>query len=131
MVIDASALLALLQQEPEAADYARLVSNDPIRLVSAISALESAVVIESRKGPAGGRDLDLLLGRINAEVVAFSAAQFALARTAYRTFGKGHHPAGLNLGDCCSYALARLTGEPLLAKGNDLPQTGINMVREE
>src|SRR5690348_5442037 len=103
MVIDTSALIAILQQEPDAEAFTIAIRNDPVRLLSAVSALEAAVVIESRKGQAGGRDLDLLLHRANAEIVPFNREQFELARKAYRTYGKGIYRAALNLGDCCAY----------------------------
>lgn len=129
MVIDTSALIAILQLEPEAAAYSRLIQDDPVRLISAVSALESAIVIECRKGPAGGRELDLLLHRAGAEIVPFNGEQYALARAAYRKYGKGLHAAALNFGDCCSYALARVSGEPLLAKGDDFRQTDAALAR--
>jgi ribonuclease VapC len=128
MVIDASALIAILQHEPEAEAFANAIQLDPVRLLSSIAALEASVVMESRKGPAGGRDLDLLLHRGHFEIVPFNAEQFELARAAYREFGKGHHPAALNLGDCCTYALARVSGHRLLAKGNDFRQTDLPLV---
>jgi ribonuclease VapC len=128
MVIDTSALMAILQQEPEAANYANAIQRDAVRLVSAVSALEASIVVESRKGPNGGRDLDLLLHRAHIEVVAFSSEQYEIARAAYRRYGKGRHPAALNLGDCCCYALAKVSGEPLLAKGEDFRATDIRMV---
>ncbi|MBZ5620417.1 MAG: type II toxin-antitoxin system VapC family toxin [Acidobacteriia bacterium] len=127
MVIDTSALIAILQQEPEAGPYARAIGSDPVRLVSSVSALETAIVIESRKGPSGGRDFDLLLHEARAEVVPFTVEQFEIARGAYRKFGKGRHPAALNFGDCCTYALAKVSGEALLAKGNDFPRTDIQL----
>ena len=125
MVIDSSALLAILCQDPEANAYARAIEQDPIRLLSAVSVFETSVVIETRKGPVGGRDLDILLHRANIEIVSFSASQFEIAREAYRRYGKGRHPAALNLGDCCAYALARHSGEGLLAKGADFRKTDI------
>lgn len=128
MVIDTSVLIAILQQEPEAEAFANAIQLDPIRMLSSIAALEASVVMESRKGLAGGRDLDLLLHRAQVEIVAFSAEQFELARAAYRKFGKGHHPAALNLGDCCTYALARVSGEGLLAKGDDFRQTDLPLI---
>ncbi|MFY9726430.1 MAG: type II toxin-antitoxin system VapC family toxin [Bryobacteraceae bacterium] len=128
MVIDASALIAILQQEAEAEAFANAIQLDPVRLLSSISALEVSVVMESRKGPAGGRDLDLLLHRAQVEIVPFTAEQFELARTAYRKFGKGHHAAALNLGDCCSYALAKVSGQRLLAKGNDFRRTDLSLM---
>ena len=111
--------------------YAAAIHRDPVRLVSAVSALEAAIVIEARKGPSGGRALDLLLYRANAEVIPFTAEQFQAARNAYRKYGKGRHRARLNLGDCCTYALAQVSGEKLLAKGSDFPETGIPMVAFE
>ena len=125
MVIDTSALLAVLLGEAEAEDFTRAIASDPKLLVSAFTVVEAAVVILSRKGPAGGRELDLLLHKAGTTVVSFDAEQAALARSAYETFGKGRHPAALNLGACCSYALARSSGEPLLFKGNDFLKTDV------
>jgi ribonuclease VapC len=130
MVIDTSALLAILLGEPEAADFSRAIAADPKRLVSAFSALEAAIVILSRKGPAGTRELDLLLHSAGVTIVSFEADQALLARAAYEKYGKGYHPAALNLGDCCSYALSRSSGEPLLFKGNDFSRTDIGVARE-
>jgi len=123
MVIDSSALLAILLGEPEAEAFARAIASDTKRLVSAVSALEAAIVIHAWKGPAGTRELDLLLHAAGLIVVSFDADQTLLARAAYAKFGKGRHAAALNLGDCCSYALARSSNEPLLYKGNDFSQT--------
>ena len=128
MVIDTSALLAILLGEPEAEDFSRAIAADSRRLVSALSALEAAIVIHARKGPAGVRELDLLLHSANATIVSFEADQALLARTAYETYGKGYHPAALNLGDCCSYALSRSSGEPLLFKGDDFSRTDLAVV---
>ena len=128
MVIDSSALIAILLGEPEAAALAQAISNDPKRLLSAVSVLEIAIVIETRKGLPGVREFDLLLSQAQIEIVAMAMDQVQLARKAYTEFGKGRHPAGLNLGDCCSYALARSTGEPLLFKGNDFSKTDISIV---
>lgn len=89
---------------------------------------EAMIVIEGRKGPQGSMDLEFLLHSVRAEVVPFDAVQAELASSAWRRFGKGQHPASLNLADCCSYALAKLRGEALLAKGNDFAQTDIEMV---
>jgi ribonuclease VapC len=125
MVIDTSALVAILLVEPEAEGFSLAISKDPKRLVSALSALEAAIVIYARKGPAGIRELDLLLHSARATVVSLDADQILLARMAYEQYGKGNHPAGLNLGDCCSYALSRSSGEPLLFKGNDFPRTDV------
>jgi len=125
MVIDTSAILAVLLGEPDAEDLSRVIAQDSKRLVSALSALEAAIVIHTRKGPAGTRELDLFLHSARATVVSLDADQVLLARTAYEKYGKGRHPAALNLGDCCSYALSRSSGEPLLFKGNDFSKTDI------
>jgi len=123
MVVDTSALLAILLGEPEAELFARAIAADSKCLVSAFSSLEAAVVLYARKGPAGVRELDLLLHAVAALIVSFDAEQALLARAAYENYGKGHHPAALNLGDCCSYALSRSSGEPLLFKGEDFSRT--------
>lgn len=131
MVIDTSALIAILLGEPETPLLAREIAKDATRLLSAVSALETAVVIETKKGPAGGHELDSLVREARIEIVAMNVEQIALAREAYRRFGKGRHAAGLNLGDCCAYALARHTGEPLLFKGDDFARTDIAAVPYE
>lgn len=125
MVLDTSALVAILFDEPERAGFAAAIQADPRRLVSAATVLEATMVVESRLGEAAGRELDLLLHRIGAEVVAVNQSQLESARQAWRKFGKGRHRAGLNFGDCFSYALAVHAGEPLLFKGNDFAQTDI------
>jgi len=125
MVIDSSALLAILFGEPEMPAMARAIAEDPTRLCGAVNALEAAIVVEARKGPAGGRELDVLLHQGQIDVVPMTPDQLQLARDAWRRFGKGRHAAGLNLGDCCAYALARSTGEPLLFKGEDFPRTDV------
>ena len=114
MVIDTSAVMAILFGEAEAETFADAIEKDPTRLISAASALESGIVIETRKGPAGGREYDLLMHRAQIDVVPFTAEQFDAARDVWRRFGKGRHAAGLNLGDCFSYSLAATSGEPLL-----------------
>jgi ribonuclease VapC len=93
--------------------------------MGAFNALETGIVVEARKGEAGGREFDLLIHRAQIEIVAMNADQAELARAAWRKYGKGNHPAGLNIGDCCAYALAKYSGEPLLFKGNDFSQTDI------
>jgi len=125
VVIDTSALLVLLGNEPAAARFREALEADPTRLVSAATVLESSLVVESRWGEAGGRELDLLLFKAGAQLVPFDHEQMELAREAWRRFGKGRHPAGLNFGDCSSYALARCSGEPLLFQGNDFSQTDV------
>jgi len=125
MVIDTSALVAILLGEPEAESFALAIAGDPKRLLSAFSALEAALVMEAKKGESAGRELDLLLHQARIEIVPVTAELFEIARSAWRKYGKGRHPAGLNIGDCCSYALAKFAGEPLLFKGNDFSQTDV------
>ena len=125
MVIDSSAVVAILLEEPEAGVFAKAIAADAVRLMSAVSAFEAAIVIEARKGEAGGREFDLLMHRTRIELVPFRAEHLELTRWAWRRFGKGRHSAGLNLGDCFSYALAKSLGEPLLFRGNDFSRTDI------
>lgn len=126
MVLDTSALLVLLLDEPDAESFRIAVEEDATRLVSAATLLETAIVIEARKGDAGGRELDLLLHRADAVVVPVDGDQVAEARRAYRKFGRGRHAAGLNFGDVFAYALARTSGEPLLFKGEDFARTDVS-----
>jgi len=126
MVLDSSAILAILFREPERDAFATAVSDADVRLVSSVNAFEAAIVILARKGPTAAREFDLLLHVADIEVVPFSDAHFRIAREAYRHFGKGRHAAGLNLGDCCAYALSRHSGEPLLFKGDDFPKTDVS-----
>jgi ribonuclease VapC len=125
MVLDTSALAAILFDEPERRQFNEKIEADPRRLLSAATLVEITMVIEARSGEAGGRELDLLLHRARVEIVALDADQAEIARHAYRAYGKGRHPAGLNFGDCFSYALAKATGEPLLFKGDDFARTDI------
>ena len=125
MVIDASALVAILQGEPEAERFSAAIAGDPARLVGVVTLLESATVIEARNGEEGGRDLDLLVYRGGLRVVDMTVEQGEVARAAWRRFGKGRHPAHLNIGDCCAYALAKVSGEPLLFKGDDFAKTDV------
>ena len=128
MVLDTSALVALLLDEPEAEEFRTAVEEDAIRLVSAATLLETALVIEARKGEPGGRELDALIHKAEIIVVAVDAEHVSEARRAYRRFGKGRHAAGLNFGDVFAYALARTSGEPLLFKGDDFAKTDIGRV---
>lgn len=125
MVIDTSAILAVLFQEPEAERIARTIAEDPRRLASAFTVLEAGIVAEARKGEPGGRELDLLIHRIGLESIPLTASLVEIARDAWRRFGRGRGVAKLNIGDCCSYALARVSGEPLLFTGGDFSQTDI------
>ena len=128
MVIDTSAVVAVLNNDAEAASIRAAIQGDPVRLMSASSVLEAAIVIEALYGEAGGRELDLFLHKAGIEVVAFDAEQMELARYAYRRFGRGYHPAKLNFGDGFSYALSRRSGEPVLYVGNDFGQTDIGTI---
>jgi ribonuclease VapC len=128
MVIDTSALIAVLLGEPGAPSIAQAIEAASPRLLSAASLLEASIVIESRKGEAGGRELDLLLYRGEIEVVPVDQDQAEVARAAWRRFGKGRHPAALNYGDCFAYALASTRRLPLLFSGNDFSRTDIERV---
>ncbi len=128
MVLDTSALLVLLLNEPEAGAFRVAVEDDHTRLVSAGTLLEAALVIEARKGEPGGRELDLLVQKAEIQVVPVDVELVAEARRAYRRYGKGRHAAGLNYGDVFAYALARTTGEPLLFKGDDFARTDVRRV---
>ena len=128
MVLDTSALLTVLLNEPEADAFRLAIESDPVRLLSAASLVETAIVIEARVGEAGGRELDRLVQKADVEIVPVDADQADLARHAYRRFGKGRHPAGLNYGDCFSFALSQSSGEPLLFKGDDFARTDVAAV---
>ncbi len=126
MTLDTSAILAILFGEPERDGFAAAVSEASVRLVSSVNALEAAIVVHARKGPPGGRELDLFLHIADIDVVSFTNEHLTIARQAYHRFGKGRHRAALNLGDCCAYALSRHSGEPLLYKGDDFSRTDVH-----
>lgn len=125
MVIDTSAVLAVLLDEPERAEFVDKIVHARRRLISACSVLESTLVLEARKGEPAGRELDLFLHRGKIETMAVDEAQLEFARAAWRRYGKGRHPAGLNFGDLFAYALARASGEDLLFKGDDFAKTDV------
>ena len=129
MVIDTSAVVAILRMEREAARLAEAIEADANRLISAATLVETGLVIESRYGAAGGRELDVLVAKAGLSIEPVTAEQADVAREAWRRYGKGRHSAALNFGDCFSYALARTTGEPLLFKGDDFTQTDVSIVR--
>lgn len=123
MVIDTSAVLAILQNEPERRAINEAVEAADTRAMSVATLVESSIILESRYGPEGVRDLDLYIAKAQVALVPVDAEQAHLARDAFRKYGKGRHRAGLNFGDCFSYALARSLAEPLLFKGDDFSQT--------
>ena len=125
MVIDTSALVAVLLNELDAPRIAEAIELASVRLLSVANFLEAAMVIESRKGEAAGRELDLALYRATIEVVPVDQDQAEIARLAWRRYGKGRHAAGLNYGDCFAYALARQRRLPLLFRGDDFVRTDI------
>ncbi len=125
MVIDTSALLAILQDEPERRTFNEAIEETASRVMSVATFVEISIVIESRYGADGLRDLDDFLERAGIELAAVDVEQAKAARRAFSRFGKGRHPAGLNYGDCFSYALASQRAEPLLFKGADFSQTDV------
>ena len=125
MIIDASAIVAILFAEADAARYGQAILRAWPRRMSAVTLLETTMVIEGRGGPAAGDDLDLFLQEAEIEVQPVTLEHVEAARRAWRRFGKGNHPAALNLGDCFAHALAKVTGEPLLFKGDDFVHTDI------
>jgi ribonuclease VapC len=128
VVIDTSALLAILLGEPEREKFLQLLSESETRLLSAANALETAIVVESRRGEVAGREFDLFLHRTRIEIVSVDAEQFSIARFAWRKYGKGRHPAALNFGDCFAYALTKIATEPLVAKGEDFRRTDLQLL---
>jgi ribonuclease VapC len=130
MIIDTSAIIAILRDEPEAQFCAMAIESVAQRRVSAANFLEAAVVIDGSRDPVASRRFDELVREAHLTVEPVTEAQARIARDAYRDFGKGSgHPAQLNFGDCFAYALAKTTGEPLLFKGDDFTHTDITPVR--
>ncbi len=126
MIVDSSALLAILRAEPEALEFARAIENATSLRISAANYFETAVVIDASRDPVASRRFDELIREGKFRIEAVTEAQARIAREAYRDFGKGSgHPAQLNFGDCFAYALAKTVAEPLLFKGNDFVHTDI------
>lgn len=125
MVIDTSALLAILLNEPERRTFNEAIEAAESRVMSTATFVEASMIIESRFGAEGLRDLDLFIERAGIELAAVDSEQAHVARRAFSRFGKGRHRAGLNYGDCFAYALATVLGEPLLYKGEDFPHTDV------
>src|SRR5271170_757217 len=125
MVVDTSAIIAVLLVEPEAAQFSRVLADTPRTLMSAVTRVELSFVAEGRKGSIGRAVLENFLRDSRIEVVAVSLRHAEIAIEAFRRFGRGRHRAALNIGDCFSYALAKATGLPLLFKGADFIHTDI------
>lgn len=129
MVVDSSAILAILMKERDGPGFAGKIATARIRIMSSVSRVETGIVGAARKGGSGGADVAQLLETLGVTVVDFTAGQVAPALDAWRRYGKGNHPARLNFADCCVYALCKATGEPLLFKGEDFSQTDLELVR--
>lgn len=125
MIIDCSALVAILEDEPEAGPIARAIEDAETRRISVATLVEASMVTESRRGAAGVRDLDRVVSAARIEIVPVDLEQGQAARVAFSRFGRGRHKAALNFGDCFAYALATVMGEPLLFKGVDFRHTDV------
>ena len=125
MIIDTSALVAILYGEPEAADFARRIHDAAVCRISVATHVELSMVIESQLGFEGLRQAETFIRRAGLIIEPVTVEHGELARQAFLDFGKGRHRAALNFGDCFSYALAKATGEPLLFKGNDFGETDL------
>jgi ribonuclease VapC len=128
MVIDTSALVAIFLGEPERNPFLEHILQAETRLLSAANAFETGIVLEAKRGEAAGREFDLFVVRAQLEIVPVDAEQADIARSAWRKYGKGRHVAGLNFGDCFAYALAKSSGQKLLAKGEDFRFTDVELV---
>lgn len=128
MVIDSSAFIAILLTEAEGERFLDLIAKAETKLVSAANAFEAGIVLEARAGEATGREFDLFLYEADVQVIPVDRDTVAVARATWRKYGKGRHRAALNFGDCFAYALAKISNEPLLAKGNDFRQTDIELL---
>jgi ribonuclease VapC len=125
MIVDTSAVLAILFAEDDAALYADAIARADIRVISAANYLEAGIVVDNQTSAAAGRQLDALISRAEIRVEAVTREHADIARQAYLDFGKGNHAARLNFGDCFAYALSKATGLPLLFKGNDFTKTDL------
>lgn len=129
MVIDSSALIAILLDEAEGESFRQLILDSEVRLLGAVSRLEAGIVVESRLGRRGTDRLQKLLAKLGPDTVGFTTEHALWALDAWRRFGKGRHPAALNFGDCCTYALCKASREPLLAKGEDFSRTDVKLIQ--
>ena len=132
MILDTSALIVILRLEPEAPEFAQIIENAKQRRISAVSYVEAAAVIDGSRDPVASRRFDELIQEAAISIEPVTEAQALVARQAYRDFGKtSGHPAKLNFGDCFSYALAKVKGEPLLFKGQDFSRTDVKSARAD
>lgn len=129
MIVDASAVIAILRNESDALEIAAALQRSAIRRISAVTYVEAAIVTDGNRDPLLSRRLDDLLRDARIVMETVTPHQAEIARAAYRDFGKGRHKAGLNLGDCFAYALAKEMDEPLLCKGNDFRHTDLQIER--
>jgi ribonuclease VapC len=128
IVVDSSAVIAILRREQEADGFLRIIAAADGCLMSSVSLLETSMVLAGRAGDgASWLELDALIARATIQVVAQDAELTEIARDAFLQYGKGRHPAGLNLGDCASYAVAKSRSLPLLFKGDDFPRTDLRV----
>lgn len=125
MIVDSSALVAIMKGESDAPDFLDAIAAAPRLRMSGVNFVEAGVVIDSANNPAASRAFDKFVREAGIAIEPITAEQALIARDAYRDFGRGRHRARLNLGDCFAYALARATGEPLLFKGNDFTHTDV------
>ena len=131
MVIDTSAIVAILADEPERHEFNRLIAESPVRRISAASYVEAGIVMAARNGRAGVHELKLFVTSASITVTPVDEEQAHVALDAFQSYGKGVHPAGLNYGDCFSYALASVKDEPLLFKGDDFGLTDVKSATPE
>ena len=125
MILDTSAMVAILYREPEAAEFTRIIHDADVCRISVANYVELSMVVESQLGPEAGRQAEAFLRRAGIVIEPITVAHGEIARQAFLDFGKGRHKAGLNFGDCFAYALDKATGEPLLFKGEDFGKTDI------
>jgi ribonuclease VapC len=130
MIVDTSAIIAILQNEADASELAAALLRASVRRMSAVTWVESAIVTDGNRNPVLSRRFDDLLRDLHMRIETVTPRQAEIARDAYRDFGKGRHKAGLNFGDCFSYALAREADEPLLFKGSDFTRTDIEAAKK-
>jgi len=128
MILDSSAVLAILFREPGFEVYEKAIADAPVCRISTANFVEVSILLESRAGDAAIRQGDALFQQARTVIEPVTEEQALLARQGYSDYGKGRHPAGLNFGDCFAYALAKSTGEPLLFKGDDFRKTDIQSV---